>query len=324
MTCRTTWGPRETIPNMVSWLRFLDYITPEVAGQVPGGTSPARMANFADIPNGLASRFEVPGPSWLQILAYCLYCESGSFRHNADLDREPGELGWRPFSLYTAEPGGRQRRLSVGIANGRLGMEAIIGSAWGDWALDPAPPLRGFESTLGSKVLARAWCPAGLSKNGDAAAVGRLRSNEVTHGRVGMLATTGCITPEVTGKFPGLLSPSRGLVFEIVIHCLHAEASGLGFDDIGQGELTPGDVGWKPPLLSDFDGEAKARMLNAGIANGWLAKVAIIGMFFQGGLIGSARCDWANTRTRPCAPSRARRDRNASPPAPPRPQGRSS
>merc|ERR1712087_802632 len=120
-------------------------------------------------------------------------------------------------------------------------------------------------------------------------------------------------TPEVAGKFPGFLSPSKGLSFEdipnglaaiskvpalgwiqIVIYCLYCEASGLGFNYIGQGEATPGDVGWKPPLLSGFDGEAKTKKLNAEIANGRLAMVAIIGMFFQDGLTGSAWGDWAN------------------------------
>jgi hypothetical protein len=99
----------------------------------------------------------------------------------------------------------------------------------------------------------------------------------------------GYITPEVAGKFPGFISPSKGLAFEdipnglaaiskvpalgwiqIVIYCLYVEASGLGFSYIGQGETTPGDVGWKPPLLSGFDGEAKTKKLNAEIANaGW-------------------------------------------------------
>jgi len=157
------------------------------------------------------------------------------------------------------------------------------------------------------------WDPAGLSRDGDAAAFKRRRSTEIKHGRVSMLATMGYITPEVAGKFPGFLSPSKGLAFEdipnglaaiskvpvlgwiqIVIYCLYVEASGLGFNYIGQGEATPGDVGWKPPLLSGFDGEKKTKKLNAEIANGRLAMVAIIGMFFQDGLTGSAWGDWAS------------------------------
>merc|ERR1712045_565065 len=57
---------------------------------------------------------------------------------------------------------------------------------------------------------------------------------------------------------------------------------------------TPGDMGWKPPLLASDDPETKTRRLNAEIANGRLAMMAIIGMFFQDGLTGSAWGDWAN------------------------------
>merc|ERR1712151_451207 len=213
-------------------------------------------------------------------------------------------------------------KLSAEIANGRLAMMAIIGmffqdgltgSAWGDWALYTGSPLRAFESELGVQAPVGFWDPAGLSKDGDAAAFKRCRSTEIKHGRVSMLATMGYITPEVAGKFPGYLSPSKGLAFEdvpnglaaiskvpalgwlqIVIYCLYVEAAGLGFSYIGQGEATPGDVGWKPPLLSGFDGEAKTKKLNAEIANGRLAMVAIIGMFFQDGLTGNAWGDWAN------------------------------
>merc|ERR1712151_1315393 len=44
------------------------------------------------------------------------------------------------------------------------------------------------------------------------------------------------------------------------------------------------------PML---DSEARKRKLNAEIANGRLAMMAIIGMFFQDGLTGSAWGDWA-------------------------------
>merc|ERR1712151_1078760 len=213
-------------------------------------------------------------------------------------------------------------KLSAEIANGRLAMMAIIGmffqdgltgSAWGDWALYTGSPLRAFESELGVQAPVGFWDPAGLSKDGDAAAFMRRRSTEIKHGRISMLATMGYITPEVAGKFPGYLSPSKGLAFEdvpnglaaiskvpalgwiqIVIYCLYVEAAGLGFNYIGQGEATPGDVDWKPPLLAGFEGEAKTKKLNAEIANGRLAMVAIIGMFFQDGLTGSAWGDWAN------------------------------
>merc|ERR1712012_861580 len=57
--------------------------------------------------------------------------------------------------------------------------------------------------------------------------------------------------------------------------------------------LVSGDCGFKPPLLATEDAELKTRRLNAEIANGRLAMMAIIGMFFQDGLTGSAWGDWA-------------------------------
>merc|ERR1711879_940881 len=56
----------------------------------------------------------------------------------------------------------------------------------------------------------------------------------------------------------------------------------------------PGNVGWKPPLLATTDPEVRKRRLSAELANGRLAMMAIIGMFFQDGLTGSAWGDWAN------------------------------
>merc|ERR1712061_672782 len=52
-----------------------------------------------------------------------------------------------------------------------------------------------------------------------------------------------------------------------------------------------GDFGWK--LLTSDDPEEKTKKLSAEIANGRLAMVAIIGMFFQDGLTGTAWGDWA-------------------------------
>merc|ERR1719352_654445 len=124
----------------------------------------------------------------------------------------------------------------------------------------------------------------------------------------------GYITPELFGKFPGYLSPSKGLAFndipnglaaiskvplagwfQITLYCLYCEASGLGFGYITEGEQgAPGDFGWKPPLLTSDDPDKRTKRLNAEIANGRLAMMAIIGMFFQDGLTGSAWGDWSN------------------------------
>merc|ERR1712032_925544 len=229
-----------------------------------------------------------------------------------------GDFGWKV--LTSSDAAEKQSKLAAEIANGRLAMMAIIGmffqdgltgSAWGDWAQYTDSPLRAFESELGVQAPVGFWDPAGLSKDGDPVAFKRRRTTEIKHGRISMLATWGYITPEITGKFPGYISPSTKLAFEdipnglaaiskvpfygwvqIVIYCLYCEASGLKFGYIGS-ETVPGDVGWKPPLLSGFDGEAKTKKLNAELANGRLAMMAIIGMFFQDGLTGSAWGDWA-------------------------------
>merc|ERR1711904_602245 len=54
---------------------------------------------------------------------------------------------------------------------------------------------------------------------------------------------------------------------------------------------TPGDYGWK--AITSVDEEIRTRKLSAEIANGRLAMMAIIGMFYQDGLTGSAWGDWS-------------------------------
>merc|ERR1712066_780852 len=102
------------------------------------------------------------------------------------------------------------------------------------------------------------------------------------HGRVSMLATMGYITPEITGKFPAL-----GWA-QIVAYAGFCELS-AGSDDWKTG--TPGDYGFK--VLTSSDPAEKTKKLAAEIANGRLAMMAIIGMFFQDGLTGSAWGDWS-------------------------------
>merc|ERR1719277_751776 len=185
--------------------------------------------------------------------------------------------------------------------------DGLTGSAWGDWALYTGSPLRAFESELGVQEPVGFWDPVGFTADGDAAAFKRRRSVELKHGRICMLATMGYITPEITGKIPGCLSPSAGLKFEDVPNGLAAISKGPvlgwaqiaayfgfcefsgGFEDYKSG--TPGDYGFK--VLTSDDPAEKTKKLSAEIANGRLAMVAIIGMFFQDGLTGSAWGNWA-------------------------------
>ncbi|CAK9043683.1 unnamed protein product, partial [Durusdinium trenchii] len=195
-----------------------------------------------------------------------------------------------------------------------LGIEpqdGLTGSAWGDWANYTASPLRAFENELGAQAPLGFWDPLGLSSDGNLYSFKRRRSVELKHGRICMLATMGYITPEVAGKFPGYLSTSQKLLFsdipnglaaiskvplagwiQIFGYCAYCEIS-AGYDaDITK--RTPGDMGWNPPLFSGNNPETKTRRLNAELANGRLAMMATMGMFFQDGLTGSAWGDWAN------------------------------
>merc|ERR1712060_910865 len=228
-----------------------------------------------------------------------------------------------PFGIINAEsikdPEVRKKKLQAEIANGRMAMMAIIGmffqdgltgSAWGDWALYTESPLRAFESELGVQAPFGFWDPAGLARDGDAVAFKRRRSSEIKHGRICMLATMGYITPEVAGKFPGYCSYTAKLQFadipnglaavskvpflgwfQILLYCGFTEYSGGSGADSSTG--TPGDVGWKPPLLTSDSEAGTKRRLNSELANGRLAMMAIIGMFFKDGLTGSAWGDWA-------------------------------
>merc|ERR1712216_1015484 len=303
----------------VSMLATMGYITPEATGKLPGYLSPSAGLKFDDIPNGLAAISKVPTVGWAQIAAYFGFCEfSGGFEDYTT--GTPGDYGWKV--LTSDDPAEKTKKLSAEIANGRLAMVAIIGmffqdgltgSAWGDWSTYTASPLRAFESELGVQEPVGFWDPLGFTADGDVASFKRRRSVELKHGRICMLATMGYITPEITGKIPGYLSPSAGLKFADIPNGLAAiskvptvgwariaayfgfcEFSG-GFQDYKSG--TPGDYGWK--VLTSADPEEKTKKLAAEIANGRLAMVAIIGMFFQDGLTGSAWGDWSTYTASP-------------------------
>ena len=172
--------------------------------------------------------------------------------------------------------------------------DGLTGSAWGDWANYTASPLRAFESELGVQAPVGFWDPAGFTKDGDADNFARRRQTELKHGRIAMLATMGYITPEFA-KWPGYLSPTLGIKFADVPTGLAAisKVPIAGWTQMilwgaycetsqDQSAGTPGaagDFGWK--VLTSDDAEKKKAKLAAELANGRLAMMAIIGMFFQ-------------------------------------------
>merc|ERR1712048_259050 len=262
----------------------------------------------------------------LQIVALAGTTEIQIYKEN--VNGEPGNygagfLGCKSVGLSSpgwTDPDTRTKRLNAELANGRLAMMAIIGmffqdgltgSAWGDWTNYTDSPLRAFESELGVQAPVGYWDPAGLSKDGDTEAFKRRRVTEIKHGRVSMWACLGYITPEYS-KWPGYCSPSKGLEFADIPNGLAAlsKVPGAGWVQIflfcgliekglfvydpsrAPGDYENGGVLGVPNGSTLPAGELKSRKLNAEIANGRLAMMAIIGMFYQDGLTGSAWGDW--------------------------------
>ena len=132
----------------------------------------------------------------------------GTFGVGEHKTGNPGEYGWKVIT--SSDPAEEAKKLRAELANGRLTMMAIIGmffqdgltgSAWGDWALYAASPLRAFESELGVQDPVGFWDPPGFTADGDLSSFKRRRRVELKHGRISMLAIMGDITPEVAGKF---------------------------------------------------------------------------------------------------------------------------
>merc|ERR1719429_682608 len=304
----------------VSMLATIGYMVPEYV-KLPGYLSPSMEVKFEDVPNGLGALSKVPVAGWAQIFAFVGAIELGYNKQTG----EPGNygkgflgLGSVGLSVSIEDPEVRVKKLAAELANGRLAMVAIIGmffqdgltgSAWGDWANYTDSPLRAFENELGVQSPFGFWDPLGFTKDGDAVDFRRRRTTEIKHGRISMLATMGYITPELTGKFPGYLSYTAKLKFadvpnglaaiskvpaagwlQILAYAAWCESSSLSGE---VDEAAPGDYGWKAPGLATDNAEVRTRRLNAEIANGRLAMMAIIGMFFQDGLTGSAWGDWA-------------------------------
>jgi len=302
----------------VAMLATMGYITPEFF-RWPGYLSTASDLKFEDVPNGLAAISKVPGAGWLQVVGYCLYCEAtGGFGYNSDNQmKNPGDCGWKPPLLTTSDAVLKKKRLNAELANGRLAMMAVIGmffqdgltgSAWGSWALYTDSPLRAFENELGVQSPVGFWDPAGWTEDGSVENFKRRRQVELKHGRVSMLAAMGYMTPELTGKLPGYLSPSMGIKFSDIPNGLGAvskvPAAGwaqifayCAFCEVSQSQKpgTPGaegKFGWK--VITSSDPKILRDKLNSELANGRLAMIAVGGMVVQEGVTGDI---WAGLST---------------------------
>merc|ERR1712061_659608 len=241
-----------------------------------------------------------------------------------------------PFGKGIDDPAKREKSLLAEINNGRLAMVAIVGmwfqngltgSAWGDWANYVDSPLRAtaapdFSKELGACPPLGFWDPLGLSKFDDpAVAVAqfkRRRVIEIQHGRVSMLACIGYIVPEFF-KWPGYCSPSQEIAFQDIPNGLAACAkiplvgwlqivAFVGSIEVSNLQSVPTEFAGDYEGYGAFglprgpgiaDKERKKKSLLAEINNGRLAMVAIIGMFFQDGLTGSAWGDWSSYEASP-------------------------
>merc|ERR1719490_321445 len=211
----------------------MGYITPEFF-RWPGECSTSLHLKFEDIPNGLSALGKIPSGGICQWVIFVGLLEKGLFVHDpsrAPGDFENGGVLGVPNGSSMPKDEGRNRKLNAELANGRLAMMAIIGmfyqdgltgSAWGDWSYYTDSPLRAFENELGVQSPVGFWDPLGLAADGIEERFRRRRETEIKHGRVSMLATMGYITPEVSGKFGGYLSPSQDLKFEDVPNGLAA------------------------------------------------------------------------------------------------------
>jgi len=264
----------------------MGYIAPYYF-RFPGDISPSTGVKFNDIPNGLAAIGKVPFLGWAQWVIFCGLIDYGLYR--SDPERDPGDyenagiMGVPNASGPMGDAEGRKKKLNAELANGRLAMIAIMGMFFQNgWVGTSGPEMWGFsgmnafENELGVQAPVGFWDPLGFAKDGNIAAFTRRRSVEIKHGRICMLATMGYITPELTGKFPGPLSPGTQIKFadvpnglaalgkvpfggwlQIIGYCGFVEYKADYDKDVREGK--PGDMGWKPPLLATSDPEQSTR-----------------------------------------------------------------
>merc|ERR1719161_1579376 len=166
----------------------MGYITPELTGKLPGYLSPSMGLKFADIPNGLGADLGIR--RLLRALA-------------GPVPRDPSrEGGLRVQGAHVQRPSGEREEARSRDSEWQAGDDG--------YHRDVLP---GRAHRLGVQPPVGFWDPLGFTAEGNAEDFARRLQTEIKHGRVSMLACMGYITPELTGKLPGYLSPSMGLKF---------------------------------------------------------------------------------------------------------------
>jgi len=201
-------------------------------------------------------------------------------------------------------------RLDAKLANCRLVVIAIVGSliqdgltgnVLCDWALRTVALVRTSVSGLGVQIPMGSLDPAGFTQDGDAVCIER-HTTEIKHGCISKLVAIGYFTPEIIDKLCCHSPPSTGLRSSEPPTGL-AVTSGepvagwaqfitciAGFVIMQNREpRNPGAEGIECLEVLSSDGPAvPTKKLNAEMAKGRLAAMAIIGVILQDGLAGNA------------------------------------
>merc|ERR1719258_1010377 len=195
--------------------------------EFPGYLSVSQQLKFSDIPNGGQGIFAIPPAGLAQILAFTALVELAWWPAN----KYDGDYGCGFFgATFDAEK--KTEKLNAELANGRLAMLGIFGNmvaeaqtgqtfgeqmAAGNMSLffvDPNTPER--ESTavnvIGVQAPAGFWDPLNFSET-QPEGFERRRAVERKHGRIAMVAMTGCLIHNADIEFPGYLSVSQQLKF---------------------------------------------------------------------------------------------------------------
>lgn len=314
----------------ISMYATIGYIVPEYF-KFPGYLSPSLGLKFADVPNGLAALSKVPVFGGAQIIAFAGLIETtgffqaesttggrgpreGAFSMSDSTETgEPGNygVGFPNFLGKVEDPEARKSKLAAELANGRLAMVAIIGmffqdgltgSAWGDWALYTASPLRATAAAevegavekevappppppfdprceIGVMPPLDYFDPAGFAKKGDKEGFRNFRAAELKHGRVAMMAALGDVVQHYV-KLPGFEKMPDGMKAAITapgsygMVALFLVAGALELTAWSQDpEKEVGDFG-DPLGLGQYDIDMRNRELN----NGRFAMFAALGI----------------------------------------------